>query len=122
MSFSHRISVTDQRALLDCGSLGQLTELQTALGSLLGEARFQSSFGLLVELGQDGPIVECTHALAVADALLPGQAVQVLTPLLPTPLLDALASRGMQTTVFALPTGGARVLIRYPGGDDAASA
>jgi hypothetical protein len=62
------------------------------------------------------------RALAVADALLPGQAVQVLTPLLPTPLLDALASRGMQTTVFALPTGGARVLIRYPGGDDAASA
>ena len=62
------------------------------------------------------------RALAVADALLPGQAVQVLTPLLPTPLLDALASRGMQTTVFALPTGGARVLIRHPGGDDAASA
>jgi hypothetical protein len=68
MSFSHRISVTDQRALLDCGSLGQLDELQTALGKLLGEARFESSFGLLVELGQDGPILECTHALAVADA------------------------------------------------------
>jgi hypothetical protein len=62
------------------------------------------------------------RALAAADALLPGQAVQVLTPLLPTPLLDALTSRGMQTTVFALPTGGARVLIRCPGGDDAASA
>jgi hypothetical protein len=68
MSFSHRISVTDQHALLDCGSLGQLTELQEELGSLLGEARFESSFGLLVELGQDGPILECTHALAVADA------------------------------------------------------
>jgi hypothetical protein len=62
------------------------------------------------------------RALAIADALLPGQAVQVLTPLLPTPLLDALVSRGMQATVFALPTGGARVLIRCPGGDDAASA
>jgi len=61
------------------------------------------------------------RALAIADALLPGQAVQVLTPLLPTPLLDALATRGMQATVFALPTGGARVLIRCPGGDDAAS-
>ncbi|MET4571098.1 DUF2249 domain-containing protein [Rhodanobacter soli] len=62
------------------------------------------------------------RALAIADALLPGQAVQVLTPLLPTPLLDALVSRGMQATAFALPTGGARVLIRCPGGDDAASA
>jgi hypothetical protein len=62
------------------------------------------------------------RALAVADALLPGQAVQVLTPLLPTPLLDALAARGMRATAFALPTGGARVLIRCPGGDDAASA
>ena len=62
------------------------------------------------------------RALAAADALLPGLAVQVLTPLLPTPLLDVLASRGMQATVFALPTGGARVLIRCPGGDDAASA
>jgi len=61
------------------------------------------------------------RALAIADALLPGQAVQVLTPLLPTPLLDALVSRGMQATAFALPTGGARVLIRCPGGDDAAS-
>jgi len=62
------------------------------------------------------------RALAIADALLPGQAVQVLTPLLPTPLLDALVSRGMQATAFALPTGGARVLIRCPGGDDATSA
>jgi hypothetical protein len=62
------------------------------------------------------------RALAIADALLPGQAVQVLTPLLPTPLLDALVSRGLQATAFALPTGGARVLIRCPGGDDAASA
>jgi hypothetical protein len=61
------------------------------------------------------------RALAAADALLPGQAVQVLTPLLPTPLLDALASRGMQVTAFALPTGGARVLIRCLGGDDTTS-
>lgn len=62
------------------------------------------------------------RALAAAEALLPGQAVQVLTPLMPAPLLDALASRGMRTTAFALPTGGARVLIRCPDGDDAASA
>lgn len=62
------------------------------------------------------------RALAAAEALLPGQAVQVLTPLMPAPLLDALASRGLQATAFALPTGGARVLIRCPDGDDAAAA
>lgn len=62
------------------------------------------------------------RALAAADALLPGQATQVLTPLLPTPLLDALAARGLQATAFALPTGGARVLIRCPGNDDVAPA
>lgn len=52
------------------------------------------------------------RALAAADALLSGQAVQVLTPLLPMPLLDALASRGLQASASVLPTGGARVLIR----------
>lgn len=52
------------------------------------------------------------RALAAADALLPGQAVQVLTPLLPMPLLDALASRGLQASASTLPAGGARVLIR----------
>lgn len=52
------------------------------------------------------------RALEAADALLPGQAVQVLTPLLPMPLLDALASRGLLASAFALPAGGARVLIR----------
>ena len=62
------------------------------------------------------------RALAAADALSPGQTVQVLTPMLPTHLLDALASRGMRATAFALPTGGARVLIRCPAGDDTASA
>lgn len=62
------------------------------------------------------------RALEAANALLPGQAVQVLTPLLPTPLLDVLAARGLRTTVFALPTGGARVLIRFPETDGPAGA
>jgi hypothetical protein len=48
--------------------MGQLDELEPALGNLLGDTRFDCSFGLLVELGQDGPILDCTHALAVADA------------------------------------------------------
>ncbi len=54
------------------------------------------------------------RALQAADALRPGQSVTVLTPLLPAPLLDALASRGLQTTVDELRGGSARVLIRHP--------
>ncbi|MBN8715671.1 DUF2249 domain-containing protein [Thermomonas sp. S9] len=34
-------------------------------------------------------------ALAAADALQPGQAVEVLTPQLPVPLLEALEARGL---------------------------
>lgn len=36
------------------------------------------------------------QALAAADALQPGQAVEVLTPLLPLPLLEALDARGLR--------------------------
>ena len=68
MPFSHQISAAEQRARLDCGTLNRLDELDPALDSLLGEADFQRSFNLLVELGRDGPILECAHALAVADA------------------------------------------------------
>ena len=35
------------------------------------------------------------QALAAADALQPGQALEVLTPLLPLPLLEALEARGL---------------------------
>jgi hypothetical protein len=68
MPFSHQISVAEQRARLDCGALGQVDELMPAIDSLLGEADFQRSFGLLVELGRDGPLLECSHSVAVADA------------------------------------------------------
>lgn len=36
------------------------------------------------------------RALAAADALQPGQALEVLTPLLPAPLLEALDARGLR--------------------------
>lgn len=62
------------------------------------------------------------RALAAADALAPGQALQVLTPLLPLPLLDALAARGLHASASVLPAGGARVLIRCPDDDGAAGA
>ena len=68
MSFSHQISVGVHRARLDCGTLGQVHELESALDSLLGEASFGPAFDLLVELGRDGPILDCTHSMAVADA------------------------------------------------------
>jgi Uncharacterized conserved protein (DUF2249) len=53
------------------------------------------------------------RALAAADALLPGQSLEVLTPLVPMPLLSALAERGMQAQAVPLAEGGARVLIRW---------
>lgn len=59
------------------------------------------------------------RALDAADALLPGQSLSVLTPLLPTPLLEILAARGLLTTTSALAGGAARVLIYYPGHDGA---
>ena len=62
------------------------------------------------------------RALAAADALRPGQQLQVLTPLLPTPLLEVLAARGLQATATLLPAGGARVVIRYPLDDDETAA
>lgn len=57
------------------------------------------------------------RALAAADALAPGQAVQVLTPRLPLPLFEALRERGLHARAFVLPGGGARVLIRRPHDD-----
>jgi hypothetical protein len=52
------------------------------------------------------------RALAAAEALAPGQSVQVLTPLLPLPLLEVLTARGFATSASLLPGGAARVLIR----------
>ena len=69
MSFSHQISVAGHRARLDCGTLGKVHELESALDSLLGEASLGPAFDLLVELGRDGPILDCTLSLAVVDAL-----------------------------------------------------
>ncbi|MEO5829663.1 MAG: DUF2249 domain-containing protein [Rhodanobacter sp.] len=62
------------------------------------------------------------RALAAADALQPGQAFQVLTPLLPTPLLEVLRARGLQASAALRPDGSARVLIRCPADDDEAAA
>lgn len=59
------------------------------------------------------------RALDATEALLPGQSVSVLTPMVPTPLLEMLAARGLLTTVSPLAGGAARVLIHCPDPDDA---
>ena len=51
------------------------------------------------------------RALDAADALAPGDAVCVLTPLLPHPLFAALAERGLRFDAVNLPGGGVRVRI-----------
>lgn len=57
------------------------------------------------------------RALIAAGALAAGERACVLTPLLPLPLLDALAGRGLSYCVEMLPSGGARVLIERPADD-----
>ena len=57
------------------------------------------------------------RALDAIETLLPGQSLSVLTPLLPTPLLEMLSARGLLTVVSPLPGGAARVLISCPGPD-----
>ena len=54
------------------------------------------------------------RALAAADALQPGQALEVLTPLLPTPLLDALDARGLRWRSEPCADGGTWVTILRP--------
>ncbi|OOG38551.1 MULTISPECIES: DUF2249 domain-containing protein [unclassified Rhodanobacter] len=62
------------------------------------------------------------RALEFSDALEPGESVCVLTPLWPTPLLEVLDARGLQTRVYALASGGMRVLISRPDHDGTAGA
>lgn len=57
------------------------------------------------------------RALAAADALESGQSVEVLTPLLPTPLLEALAARGLRWRAESAPDGGVLVVIQRPKAD-----
>lgn len=57
------------------------------------------------------------RALEAADALAPGQTLELLTPLLPTPLLDLLSGRRLHVRAEMLPAGGARVRIHRPDDD-----
>lgn len=55
------------------------------------------------------------RALAAVDALAPGQALEVLTPLLPRPLLEVLEERGLRWSARDCADGGVRVRIESPG-------
>ncbi|WP_130619672.1 DUF2249 domain-containing protein [Dyella amyloliquefaciens] len=66
----------------------------------------------LLDLRSLQPPEPMQQALAAADRLAPGQVLEVLTPLMPMPLLSALAERGLQAQAITLSGGGAKVIIR----------
>ncbi|HET6434750.1 MAG TPA: DUF2249 domain-containing protein [Xanthomonadaceae bacterium] len=71
----------------------------------------------------DGPVLDLRglaapepllRALEAADTLAPGESLELLTPLLPTPLLQALGERGFIARARVLADGSARVRVRLP--------
>lgn len=61
------------------------------------------------------------RALEAADALAPGATLEVFTPMLPLPLLEALAERGLRVRAERLHDGSARVIVQcgaMPAGAD----
>lgn len=63
----------------------------------------------LRDLPAPAPLV---RALEAADALLPGDMLELLTPMLPLPLIEALGERGLRTTARRLPDGSAQVFVQ----------
>ena len=54
------------------------------------------------------------RALEAADTLAPGESLELLTPMLPAPLLQALGERGFIARARVLADGSARVRVRLP--------
>jgi uncharacterized protein (DUF2249 family) len=54
------------------------------------------------------------RALEAVDALRAGQTLEVLTPMLPLPLIDALLHRGFRVRAEPLEDGTARVRVTAP--------
>ena len=54
------------------------------------------------------------RALEAADTLAPGESLELLTPMLPTPLLQALGERGFIARARLLADGSACVRVRLP--------
>ncbi|MFC4525254.1 DUF2249 domain-containing protein [Dyella halodurans] len=70
-----------------------------------------------LDLRELAPPEPLQRALAAADTLVPGQSLVVLTPLMPMPLLTALAERGLDARAEPLAEGGTRVTIRCHASD-----
>lgn len=54
------------------------------------------------------------RALAACEGLAPGRVLELLTPLLPMPLLQVLEARGFEASAELLYDGSARVRVRRP--------
>ena len=54
------------------------------------------------------------RALEAADTLAPGGCIELLTPMLPTPLLEVLGERGFLARARLLADGSACVRVRLP--------
>ena len=54
------------------------------------------------------------RTLVASEALARGDSLEVLTPLLPTPLLQLLESRGFEASASLLQDGSAYVRVRRP--------
>ncbi len=54
------------------------------------------------------------RALEAVDALLPGQRLDVLTPMLPRPLLAELDARGLRWSASDCVDGGTRIHVERP--------
>lgn len=55
------------------------------------------------------------RALAAAERLEPGACIEVLTPMMPFPLIELLGDKGLDVVAERLPDGAARIAIRRPG-------
>lgn len=69
---------------------------------------------------QLNPPEPLSRALALADRLAPGEAVIVLTPFWPAPLLEALRDRGLLRHAKMLPEGGCEIHLEGADGPDRA--
>lgn len=73
----------------------------------------KSTGTILLDLRSMQPPEPIQQALEAAEKLAPGEVLEVLTPLMPMPLLSVLAERGLQAQATSLPEGGAKVVIRH---------
>ena len=87
--------------------------MNTSASTCLCRESGKSAGTTLLDLRALQPPEPMQQALAAAGRLAPGETLEVLTPLMPMPLLSALAERGLQAQAMTLPEGGAKVVIRY---------